>query len=114
MRLLASSLLATMAALTLASCATTFEPKVSAAPTTGFDLVDPAKVDRIQYAADHAECAALANQDSIDPQRMATGALGAAADKISFGILGNKPGHNADRITVLKRCLEGRGYKVLR
>lgn len=98
----------------LTACGTTLEPKVSPQPLPGFDLVDPAAVDKVKYQADYAYCAGLSNQDFVDAQRVATGALGAAAEKATFGILGSKPGKNADRFTVLKRCLEGRGYRVLR
>lgn len=98
----------------LAACSTTMEPKVPTLPLTGFDLVDIAKVDKVKYAADYAQCAAVSNQDFVDPQRLATGAMGVAADKVTFGILGNKPGRNADRYSVLKHCLDGRGYRVLR
>lgn len=98
----------------LAGCATAFEPKLASTPPTGFDLVDLAKVDRAKYEADYAACTELANQDRVDGKRLASGAVGIVADKASFGLVGGKPGKDADRNSVLKRCLEGRGYHVLR
>ncbi len=111
MRLFAPALLTT---LILGGCATTFEPKLPPEPTAGFDLVDMSRVDVPHYTADYAACIAIANQDNIDAKRVASGALDAAADRLSLGVLGNRPAHFADRMSVVKRCLEGRGYKILR
>jgi hypothetical protein len=98
-----------------AGCSTTLEPKLVPAPLANFDLVDPLKVDKAQYEKDYADCAALGNQEGGDIGRAAAGALGNVADKASFGLLGNGgASKNADRVTVLKRCLTGRGYNVLR
>ena len=56
----------------------------------------------------------MANQDVSDVSRVAANALNSAAEKASLGILGGKASKHADRQTVLKRCLSGRGYAVLR
>ena len=40
--------------------------------------------------------------------------VGAAADRASLGIIGQRHAKDADRGTVLKRCLTGRGYNVIR
>lgn len=97
-----------------AGCSTTMEPKLPPQAPEGFDLVDKTKVDPAQYQKDYTECSALANQDPSDMGRMAAGALGGVAEKASFGIIGNKASKHADRVTVLKRCLSGRGYTILR
>jgi hypothetical protein len=98
----------------LSACSTTLEPKIADAPQAGFDLVDKSRVETTAYDQDYAQCAEIANQDHVEPARVATNALGAAADKATLGVIGGKPGKDADRYTVLKRCLEGRGYRVLR
>jgi hypothetical protein len=98
----------------LAACSTTLEPPLSTKPLEGFDLVDVTRVDKDKYPVDYAECALLANQDALDVQRLAAGAVGAVADKATLGLIGSKTSKNADRATVLKRCLTGRGYNVLR
>jgi len=101
--------------LALGGCSTTtLEPKLAAAPLLGFDMVDPAKVDAPQYERDYAQCATLANQDAVSLTRTAANALNTAADKATAGVLGGRAGKTADRHTVLKRCLTGRGYLVLR
>ncbi len=107
---LAASLLVVL----LAGCSTTLEPKLSEKPVVGFDLVDPSRIDKERYEQDYLQCAALANQDVIDIQRTAANALSAAAEKASMGIVGGKTSKHADRQSVLKRCLSGRGYSVLR
>jgi len=106
--------LAALATLVLAGCSTTLEPVLKDQPVAGFDLVDPGKVDKAKYAKDFAECAKLANQDQTDVGRMAAGVIGGAAEKSTFGIVGGKQSKHADRVTVLKRCLAGRDYTLLR
>lgn len=104
-----------LAAAALAGCSTTtLEPKLIEKPLVGFDLVDPALVDPAKFEADYAQCVKLANQDVSDVSRVAANALNSAAEKASLGILGGKASKHADRQTVLKRCLSGRGYAVLR
>lgn len=99
----------------LAGCASTsLEPKLGSRPVDGFDLVDPAKVEKEKYAQDYSACSALANQDVTELSRTAAAALNTAAERASMGILGGKSSKHADRMTVLKRCLSGRGYTVLR
>lgn len=99
----------------LAGCAsTTLEPKLGLHPVEGFDLVDPAKVEKEKYAQDFAACASIANQDVTELSRTAAAALNTAAERASMGILGGKSSKHADRMTVLKRCLTGKGYTVLR
>lgn len=100
--------------LVLAGCSTTLEPRLPEKPLAGFDLVDPAKVDRATYEADYAQCVQLANQEVVDVTRTAANALNTAVDKASMGIIGGKSSKHADRQSVLKRCLTGRGYSVLR
>jgi len=46
--------------------------------------------------------------------KMAGNTMGVAAERASLGIIGFRGGKDADRLTVLKRCLTGRGYNVLR
>lgn len=104
-----------LSACCLASAAcTTLEPQIAAKPTQGYDLVDPAKVEVAQYERDYAQCAALANKDSTGVEHTATKALGTVADRATFGIIGQRSSKDADRRAVLKRCLTGRGYNVLR
>lgn len=98
----------------LAGCSTTLEPKLAEKPLTGFDLVDPSKVDTAKYQSDYVQCVHLANQDVVDVTRTAANALSTAADKASMGIIGGKSSKHADRQSVLKRCLTGRGYSILR
>lgn len=106
-----SALLLTLA---VSGCSTTLEPHLPMVPVVGFDLVDPAKVDKAQYEADYAACAKIGNQNLVDMPRTAANALNSAADKASLGVLGGRAGKHADRVSVLKRCLTGRGYTVLR
>lgn len=105
---------AAFAAFVLAGCSTTLEPVLKDQPVAGFDLVDPGKVDKAKYAKDFAECAKLANQDQTDVGRIAAGVLSGAAEKATFGLIGGKQSKHADRLTVLKRCLAGRDYTLLR
>ncbi len=111
MRLLA---LVLVAGALSAGCATALEPRLGTAPVKGFDLVDLSRVDETRYRADYEACAQVANQDLVDVGRTTAGLVGAAAEKASLGIVGGKPAKHADRMTVLKRCLTGRGYQVLR
>lgn len=97
----------------LAGC-TSMQPKLADAPIPGYDLVDPAKVDKEKYAADYAACVGLANQDQADVNKFASNVVGVAADKATFGLIGSKSSKDADRNAVLKKCLSGRGYTVLR
>ncbi len=90
------------------------EPSVADKPIPGYDLVDLSRVDKEKYDKDYAECAAIANQDSTSIAKMAGNTVGVAAERASLGIVGFKAGKDANRSTVLKRCLTGRGYNVLR
>jgi hypothetical protein len=90
------------------------EPTVPDKPLEGYDLVDLSRVDKDKYSKDYAECAAIANQDHTNVTKMAGNTMGVAADRVTFGIMGFKGSKDADRLTVLKRCLTGRGYNVLR
>ena len=100
-------------AATLSAC-TSLEPPMVVEPLIGYDMVDLSRVDVAKYTEDHKQCAAIANQDITDVTRVAGRALGAAADKASMGVIGHRQAKDADRGTVLKRCLTGRGYNVLR
>jgi hypothetical protein len=104
--------LACMAA--LAAGCTTLEQKMETVPLIGYDLVDMTKVDATRYQQDYAQCAVIANQDIMDVTRVANRAVGAAADRATLGVIGYRGAKDADRATVLKRCLSGRGYLVLR
>ncbi len=97
----------------LTGCST-IEPTLPLAPHAAYSFVDPAKVDAAAYAKDYKSCAELANQNHIDATRAVAGALGAVSDKASFGIIGSSKSRDADRTSVLKRCLSGRGYNIIR
>lgn len=112
MRLFAT--VAVVSSLAFAGCSTTLEPKLADKPIAGFDLVDISKVDAQKYQEDYAQCAKFANQDVVDMSRTTANALNTVADKASMGIIGGKASKHADRQTVLKRCLTGRGYAMLR
>lgn len=107
------ALSAALALSALAAC-TNLEPNVETVPITGYDLVDMSKVDKDKYDKDYNECATIANQDINSVGKTATRAVGTAADKVSMGIIGRRAAGDADRMTVLKRCLTGRGYNILR
>jgi hypothetical protein len=98
---------------TLPACSN-MEPNVIDKPVAGYDLVDLSRVDQAKYEKDYADCAAIANQDGTSVTKMAGKTMGVAADRVSMGVLGFKGDKDADRATVLKRCLTGRGYNVLR
>lgn len=98
----------------LASACSSLEPNVPTKPLIGYDLVDLSKVDPVKYEQDYEACASIANQDSTNVGKMATNAMGTVADKASMGIMGYRANKDADRSSVLKRCLSGRGYNVLR
>lgn len=97
-----------------ASACTSLEPNVDMVPVTGYDLVDKTKIDTVVYDKDYAECAAIANQDVNSVGKTASKVVGTAADRVSMGLVGRKAANDADRMTVLKRCLTGRGYNILR
>lgn len=100
-------------ALSAVAC-TSLEPDVEMVPLTGYDLIDKSKVNTVTYDKDYAECAAIANQDINSVSKTASRAMGTAAERVSMGIIGRKAANDADRMTVLKRCLTGRGYNILR
>lgn len=108
-----SSLLAAALVSMLSAC-TSLEPNVAMVPVTGYDLVDKSKVDTTLYDKDYAECASIANQDINSVSTTATRAVGTAADRFSMGIIGRRAANDADRMSVLKRCLTGRSYNILR
>lgn len=97
----------------LAGCST-IEPTLSTEPAASYSLVDPTKVSADAYLKDYRACAELANQNHVDATRAVVGALGAATDRASFGIIGSSKSRDADRTSVLKHCLTGRGYNVIR
>jgi hypothetical protein len=66
------------------------------------------------YREDYSQCAAIADQDLADMTGAAAGALSTAANRLTFGILGTKASKHADRFAVLRTCLRGRGYAILR
>jgi hypothetical protein len=67
-----------------------------------------------KYAKDHAECTDIANQNNVDVKDKVGGAARSAASRASFGLIGNTRSSDVDRGTVLRKCLTGRGYNVLR
>ena len=103
-----------VASLSLVGCATQLQARLEATPPEGFDLVDPAKTDMAAYRKDYADCTVLANQDHVNLAASAGAVINTAAEKATLGLIGTKPSKDADRQTVLKRCLSGRGYNVLR
>lgn len=130
-RLLAGALTVTL----LGGCA------VAPVAQDDYSLIDPKGVDMAQYRQDYAECAALANQTRPE-DRAAAGAAGGAAFGALFGaILGaaicgrDCAGYGAgvgaasgvaqgaaagagsgmqEQLVALRRCLAGRGYRVIR
>ena len=111
--LLSPLLALSLSVVSLTACGS-MEPAVADKPLTGYDLVDLAKVDKEKYEKDYAECAVIANQDHSNMVKVASNTVGAAAERASLGIVGYKASKDADRVTVLKRCLTGRGYNILR
>jgi hypothetical protein len=109
-----SSLLALLPFAVLATACTSLQPAIDTAPSDKFSLVDPAKVDAAQYAVDYAACAALANQNETGVTGKVTDVARTAANKASFGVVGSSKSAQADRSGVLRKCLTGRGYTVLR
>lgn len=102
-----------LCALSLAAC-TTLEPNIDTKPIESYDLVDKAKVDMQQYEKDYEACATIANQDGGSAGKIASRTMGTVADRATFGLVGQRAAKDADRMSVLKRCLSGRGYNVLR
>lgn len=102
-----------LVSLTLSACSS-MEPSVTDKPIVGYDLVDMTKVDKDAYDKDYGECAAIANQDHTSVTKMAGKTMGVAAERATMGIVGFRTSKDADRQTVLKRCLSGRNYNVLR
>ena len=106
-----------------------------------YSLIDPRGVDMAQYENDYADCAALANQTRPE-DRAAAGAVGGAALGAAFGALlgavicgrdcagygagvgaasglahgavGGAASGVGEQQMVLRRCLAGRGYNVIR
>jgi len=102
-----------VAGLVIAGCAS-IEPPIKPEPDENFSYVDIERVDAEQYRKDFAACAIIANQARKDNDQVISGAMNTALDRASFGILGDKTSKDGDRKSVLKRCLTGRGYNVLR
>lgn len=114
LRLTRVAALSSALALSALGACTNLEPNVETVPLTGYDLVDMSKVDAAKYDKDYAECATIANQDINSVGKTASRAMGTAADRFSMGIIGRRAASDADRMSVLKRCLTGRGYNILR
>jgi outer membrane lipoprotein SlyB len=92
-------------------------------------IVDTKGVNMAQYQRDLEECQQYAKQ--VNPaEGVARGAAGGAAVGAAIGAIGGNAGHGAaigaisggassgvkgdrERQEVVKRCLAGRGYKVL-
>ena len=129
------TVIAVVTASLLAGCA------VAPVARDDYSLIDPRGVDIARYRQDYADCAALANQTRPE-DRAAVGAVGGAALGAAFGALlgaaicgrdcagygagiGAASGvaHGAvggaasgvhEQQMVLRRCLAGRGYNVIR
>lgn len=97
----------------LCAC-TSMEPAIADKPLLGYQLVDAARVDMTAYSKDYAECAAIANQNAVDVSHKVTDAARTAASKVSFGVIGSSKAAEAERGLVLRKCLAGRGYAILR
>lgn len=97
----------------LGAC-TSLEPAIADKPSASYHLVDLAKVDQDAYARDYAQCAAIANQDATDVGHKVTDVARTAASKASFGVIGSSKTAEAERGSVLRKCLAGRGYALLR
>lgn len=97
----------------LVGCASV-EPPIKPEPDEEFTYVDIERVDVEQYRRDYAACANIANQVRKGNDHIISGAMNTALDRASLGILGDSRSKDNDRKTVLKRCLTGRGYNVLR
>ena len=102
-----------LAGLLLGGCASV-EPPLKPVPDENFTYVDIERVDLEQYHKDFAACATIANQVRQDNDHVISGAMNTALDRASFGILGDSRSKDGDRKSVLKKCLVGRGYNVLR
>jgi uncharacterized protein YcfJ len=124
-----------MAAIMTASCA------VAPVADPAYSLIDPSGVDPQAYEADYRECAALANQTDTANRAAAAGVgsavfgalfgalLGAAIGGRSYAQSGAAIGASyglgagvgagvasgeTEKAAVLRRCLSGRGYVVVR
>lgn len=102
-------------------------------PNGDYSLIDQKGIDMATYNSDYADCAALANQTDVGGRAAgsaAAGALigallggmfcgrncardGAAAGMVSAGIGGAGSGVQEQQ-GALRRCLAGRGYRVIR
>jgi hypothetical protein len=102
-----------LAASLLGACAS-IEPPIKAEPDENFTYVDIERVDPEQYRKDYAACATIANQMRSNNDHVISGAMNTALDRASLGILGDSRSKDGDRKSVLKKCLMGRGYNVLR
>lgn len=90
------------------------EPAIADKPLLGYQLVDAARVDMTAYSKDYAECAAIANQNAVDVSHKVTDAARTTASKVSLGVIGSSKAAEAERGAVLRKCLTGRGYAILR
>jgi hypothetical protein len=96
------------------SACTSLEPAIATAPSENYDLVDRSKVDMAAYERDYTECAEIANQNHGGVTNKVTDLARASASKVSFGVIGSSKSAEADRGSVLRKCLAGRGYHLLR
>jgi hypothetical protein len=112
--------------ISISACALAFITACSSHPEP---IIDSKGVDMTVYEADLAECSQYADQ--IDPkQGVAKGAAGGAVVGAATGAISGDAGRGAgygsiwgatssgldadrDKQMVVKRCLRGRGYKVL-
>lgn len=110
----------------LAGCAA-----IDTRPKGDYSLIDPRGVNKARFEADFEECALLARQDSISARAIAgavvLGVIGAMAasgtgirgrdSAAAFGAAGAAAGAadaRQEQGQVLRRCLTGRGYTVIR
>ncbi len=106
-----------LGAIMLAGCTTVtvkVQPEISAIPDEKYSYVDLTLVDQAKYRKDYAECAIIANQAPENNDQIVGNTVNRVLDRLTMGILGSNVSKDADRTTVLKRCLAGRGYNILR
>lgn len=105
----------------------------AACTTTNEIIIDKKGVDMARYAADKAECEAYAEEVAVGEKAVrgaASGAVvggavgvivgdsseaaarGAGVGAVTGGARGISQGER-DKVQVVKRCLRGRGYRVL-
>jgi outer membrane lipoprotein SlyB len=92
----------TLAALLMGCAGATYRP-----------IVDTQGLDMNRYEADLQSCQQYAKQTTDGPNSAAIGAVaGAALGSVLAGVAGGASGETNQR-NIIRRCLAGRGYRVL-